>query len=471
MIANVAGCLGALAAAAFLVWFGRRWPVVGLGCLFLLFSFVWRLVSAAFLDAFGPVYAIELFDSVGGSGAGLSFGVLLVITVLTIAAALLAPSRRVSVRPQALPTGRIFTIGDLGLFVFGFFILALYVDMFRRGVVPLFVGMERGEYTLEYGGQLHAVLFDVGNLLVFAMGVLSVYPRMLGRHTDLRYVALLVCLFAYAVLTGHRFSAFLSFTIFFVLPRAALHLGPGVLLPDPRFESGPLRRLLRTLTFRRFAYALGLATVTGILVNSYLNVRGFEAATALISFMQRVLVQPAELWFVTYDRVIVAGDFSTARAFEFLFFDPIDPTRSTSTQYLMALALGQSTAARVIGEGVQYNGGYPEIFFEMFGPVWGVACVLAVAGLTGLLLRATLRAIREGRLASAFAAMYVLYALMLTLTSGMLNFLIAWTFWVKVGLLWAMLLLERDFGSGCVRLLPWVLWRAAPPRHPGAISR
>lgn len=471
MISSVSGFFGALAAAAFLVWFGRRWPAVGLGCLFLLFSFVWRLLSAAFLDAFGPVYAIELFDSIGGNGAGLSLGLLLVFTVLAIAAVLLAPWRKALVVPRSLPTGRVFTVGDFGVILCGLFIVALYVDMLRRGVVPLFIGMERGEYTLNFGGPLHAALFDLGNLLVFAMGMLAVYPRMLGRRTDLRYVTLLLCIFVYAVLTGHRFSAFLSFTIFFLIPRAALHLKPAVLPPDSEFDPGPLRRLVRSKRFRQFSYALGVAGIAGMLVNSYLNVRGFDAGMALFSFMQRVLVQPAELWFVTFDRVVIAEHYSTARALEFLFVDPIDPARSTSTQYLMSLALGESVAARVIGEGVQYNGGYPEILFELVGPSWAIACILALAGLTGLLLRTTLRAVREGRLASAFAAMYVLYAPMLTLTSGMLDFLVAWTFWAKVGLLWMMLLLERDFGSGPIRLMPWVLWYAAPASRPTGMAR
>src|ERR1700722_14267756 len=45
--------------------------------------------------------------------------------------------------------------------------------------------------------------------------------RLRNQRIDIRYLGLLVLLLAYMFLTGNRFSAFYSFTSFFIMPTAA----------------------------------------------------------------------------------------------------------------------------------------------------------------------------------------------------------------------------------------------------------
>ncbi len=56
--------------------------------------------------------------------------------------------------------------------------------------------------------------------------------------------------------------------------------------------------------------------------------------------------------------------------FHSLFEDPIEPDRNTSIQYLMLATIGEPRTYDHLSHGFQFAGGFPEIFFELFGPYW-----------------------------------------------------------------------------------------------------
>jgi hypothetical protein len=458
--------IGVIAGFVFLAWlwrYCRARPLFACAFFFILFQFVLRAISSIFLDAFGPVFAVEVLYEVGGTGATLAWVLSAAIAVVVVGRCLDPASlgRAVRAPPEDGAIRGAFTLGDLGFWLAVAIVASMYVDMLAGGVIPLFEGLERWEYTEEYAGPVHQWFFEYGNLLSLLLGVLSVHPRTRGGDVDLRFFGVMLAILLYAFLAAHRFSAFYAFTSMFLLPFAILFV-PGIRPVRSGRRLEWLRRLLTSRSTRVLGFVLLLAIVIAALLNSLLNVRGFEPGLALFSFFQRVFVQPQQMWFLSYERVFLLGEYEPLRAFDFLFFDPIVPDRNSSVQYLMSLAIGEAYAARILAQGMQFAGGYPEVLFEMLGPWFGWIPVVVVAAITGLLLRELLKAIFEGRFVSAFGVLYVLYAFLLTYIGGMLNNLVNPVFWLKVLFMIAVLLLERRRDGSSKPLIPWVLW--APHR-------
>lgn len=125
----------------------------------------------------------------------------------------------------------------------------------------------------------------------------------------------------------------------------------------------------------------------------------------------------------------------------------------------MFASIGEPRTSGNLSHGFQLAGGFPEIFFELFGPYWawpfllGAGCI--TAALTGLVVRGTLR----GNYASAFLSLYVLYGFFIMYIGGMLNFLIAGTYWIKIAALAAALLIEARLARIDMPLVPWVVFR------------
>jgi hypothetical protein len=233
---------------------------------------------------------------------------------------------------------------------------------------------------------------------------------------------------SYFLLTGHRFSPFYSLGSFFILPFS-------LVIVQRRVRISPVALLAAMLVFAMVGYAL---------FNSYTEVRGFEGDTLLFKLEQRILVQPTELWWLTYERVVVNGQWDGLSAANFLFVSPFDATRNTTIQYLMMQALDPNYAWSVIQGGSQYAGGYPEILFELFGFPGALPVILLIGFVTAGVLHILLYSLARGYFVSFLFASYVYYAMTIFYIGGMLNFLVAWTFWVKVtGLMLAMLLETR----------------------------
>lgn len=445
----------------FFGWITHRQPVLLFGCLFLLVSFLLRMISIAYLDVYGPVYAEELEREIGNGNAVIPYGIAILLTLLPVVF-VLQPGRW-SVSPPLVRKTDIgeqlynITLGDLALIVFGLVVVLLYGDMFWRGVIPLFAQMERFEYSRDYAGPLHKLLFEHGPLMAMWCGIFCVYPALRGGRLDFRFVGLLGTLFVYAVLTGHRFSAFYSFTSMFLLPFASL--------VAQRQQIHYLRKIgsFKFTHFKRLriVLVLGVGAVLAVIVfslsNSYLNVRGFSAEEAWDKLVQRLFVQPGELWWITWEWFIQEGGWDSDDALKFMFNDPIDPNRNTGIQYLMVLALGYGRASEIIGMGSQYAGGFPEIFFWLLGPVFSYPVILLLGFVLAFVLRILLGAICRGHFLTAFWAGYVFFAVCLIYIGGMLNFVIASTFWVKVLGLVISLTIERGLETMGTRLLPWQL--------------
>ncbi|MEI8265173.1 MAG: DUF6418 domain-containing protein [Betaproteobacteria bacterium] len=425
---------------------------------FLLFSLFTRTVSLVYVDLAGPVYAEQLDTMVGG-GASMPLFAMSILLLMAALAHAFRPSVLVRVRiPERRSGQRIDVAGRVLFTITAGFVVALYGDMLRRGVVPLLSGMDRLEYNASIAGPLHGWLAEMGFLLAGTLGAAFCMLRLQGRDFDFRFLALYLMVLAYFALTGNRFSAFYSFTSFFVLPLAAVPaMAAAGLLPEPPARS-LWRRFVCSKTGLLVAVGTAAVSIVGLLLHSVITVRGYDAPFEQLA--QRTLIQPVELWWTTWNDLDRYGKGAFDEAWAGLFTNPIDPTRNTSIQMLMLKHLGDERAQQLLDMGQQYTGGYPEVLFELLGPWLALPAALAFSVPTAILLRVCVLAVCERRLLTAFMAMYVFFGFSLLFIGGMLNFLVVWTFWAKIAVLCAVYVVERRQHS--IRTRPRSLAVPAP---------
>jgi hypothetical protein len=201
-------------------------------------------------------------------------------------------------------------------------------------------------------------------------------------------------------------------------------------------------------------------TIAAVAIYSNLvNVRGYERSEVGSEFLERILVQPSELGWISYERVFNFGHWQPDRVYDFLFQAPLDPDRNTTPQYLMLETIGEPRTSEHIKGGFQFAGGFPEIFFELFGPIFAWPFIFGsgyiAASLTALIIKGTI----QGRYASAFLSLYVLFGVQVMYIGGMLNFVIVETYWMKIAALAVALMLESSLARSGLPLIPWAMFR------------
>jgi len=430
MLAATPSLAGMMIFAIVVAWLAARRTYLLVALLWLLIPMLSRLASSVYIDLDGPIYAEQILRDVGPGHSTFLLAVDFAVVLAVFGAVL----------PRSFPEPRIEPlpgwVSQLGFWTAALLLGAAYLDMLLRGPIPILSGMERYDYARGHAGVLHHVLFRFGDVAALALGCLFVLPTCFGRAPAVRFLVLLLAMLTYAFLTGHRYSAFFKFCTLFALPCAALFA----------FRSAESRRVEQALK-----YVLPAALLVGVaaagmallaILQSYFTVRYDDSDDVLTSLKARMFVQQAELWWLTHDRVVDQGMWDFGRAFEFLFVNPIDPGRNTSIQYLMHLALGDQ-ALPVLDLNTQFAGGFPEIPHELFGAAGGVLAVGVLSAIPALLLRILLGNITQGRLLTALWAGLVLYPFAIMYWGGMLNFVLAWSFWLKIAGLVGAIFLAR----------------------------
>ena len=112
-----------------------------------------------------------------------------------------------------------------------------------------------------------------------------------------------------------------------------------------------------------------------------------------------------------------------------------------------------------ISGGFQFAGGFPEIFFEWFGPIYAWPFIFGAGYLAAALTALMVKGVLQGRYASAFLSMYVLYGIYVMYIGGMLNFATRGTYLIKIAALAAALLIEARLARAGVPLVPWIICR------------
>jgi hypothetical protein len=454
---RIAVVLFGLSFFAFLFYLLTRRPVVFVGFFFIIFTMAWRMSATMFIDLAGPVYSSQLVRDIGPGTASVIHSMAYVVSLIPF----LYCFRPAAVQEwcadaeQTRRVPRCITLSDATFALSLVFFAVLFFDLTRHGQTPLFGHIERFAYA---GGLAHRWISTYGNFLAFWFGLMFVAGYIRDRRLDFRMVSLLGTMMVYSFLTGSRFSAFYSQTSFFIMPCGAV-----VALRRHALEGSSRASKGSNLIPKRFrSTATGVAIALTVLVsfaiyNSLVNVRGYVGDEMWNHLYERVLVQPSEIGWVSFERVFLSGQTAPSVVFRYLFQSPIDIHRNTSIQYLMFATIGEPRTTDAILGKFQLAGGFPEIFFELFGPylAWpfllGAGCI--AAALTAYVIKGALL----GRYVSAFLALYLLYGFYVMYIGGMLNFVLPWTYWVKITMFVSVLFAERRLADKGLSLLPWNL--------------
>jgi hypothetical protein len=425
--------LAVAAVLAAMLWIAMRRSALVMIFFFVFFAFAWRLGSVLYIDLFGPLFSEQLERDIG---PGISVVPLAVSQGFVIVALLFSFRRQRLQRllsqgdlglGNRLPVGRL-QLSDLSVLAVCLFVAALWVEMLVNGPIPLFAGMERFDYSQQYGGPLHHALLEWGPMLTFQLGIFLAAPALCNRPFDWRFGALFGILMLYLFLVGHRFSSFYAYGSFFIMP-----VGVALLARDAMPLS--LHEIPKNnLRNWRLAGAALLLLIVAAVTYSYTVVRGFEGAQLLTKVSQRILVQQGEMWWMTFERVFLRDDWNGSHAAFKLFIDPFDPARNSTMQFLMELALPVERAHFILGQGSAYTGGWPEVFFELGGPVGGFCFVAIAAIVFSEFMFLMTRCIVQERFATCFFLTTILFTLSINIVSGMVNSFIQVTFLIKIAI-------------------------------------
>jgi hypothetical protein len=437
-------------------------PIILIGFFFILFTLVWRTAATMFIDLAGPVLSSQT-DRYVGPGMATPLHVLAYFVTLAPFFFLLRPAAvqhwlHDADRERAAPG--MITLSGITVVVSLIFLGSLYFDLIRIGSIPLFARLERFVYTAQYAGAAHRWLILYGNFVTFWWGVMFAAERLRNRRIDIRYLGMLGILMVYMFLTGNRFSAFYSFCSFFVIPLAAVI---AVDIRDNR-SAVPFSWVGRTfrrrelIAFGAVAALAAIASAVGI-YNNLANVRQFQGDEILSQFWERLLVQPSELGWISYDRVFNFGQWQPDRVFDFLFQAPLDASKNTTPQFLMLETIGEPRTYEHISGGFQFAGGFPEIFFELFGPLYAWPFIFGAGYIAAGLTAVVVKGVIQGRYASAFLSLYVLFGFYVMYIGGMLNFIMTPVYWIKIAALAIALLMEARLARAGLPLVPWALFR------------
>ncbi len=437
-------------------------PVIFLGFLFILFTLVWRTSATMFIDLAGPVFATQPSQYVGPGLATLLHVLAYFLTLIPFFI-LLRPSS-IEGWLNGADTRRaqhgVLTLSDATVALSFLFLGYLFFDLVRNGSIPWFAHIERFVYTAQYAGAAHRWLMQYGNLVAFWWGMMFAAERLRNRKTDIRYLWLFGVLVVYMFLTGHRFSPFYSFGSFFIIPLSAVIAAE---IKDNQSRT-PFSWVGHAFQTRDLIAVIAIGSLIVIvsalgIYNNLVNVRGFANSQILPQFWERLLVQPSELGWISYDRVFSFGHWQPDRVYDFLFQMPLDPNRNTTPQYLMLEAIGEPRTQEHISGGFQFAGGFPEIFFELFGPVYAWPFIFGAGYIAAALTALIVKGVIQGRYASPLLSLYVLFGFYVMYIGGMLNFLIVESYWIKIAALAAVLMMEWRLGRAGLPLVPWAMFR------------
>jgi hypothetical protein len=446
----------------FLFYLAGRRPVISVCFFFIIFTLAWRMTATMFIDLQGPVYSSQLERTIGPGTATVVHSIAYFVTLApffylfrqSAVEAWCADARQDTPQPGEITLADLTFLASLVLLGF------LYFDLVRRGTIPFFSKVERFNYA---GGIVHRWLLRYGNLLTFWWGMMFTAEHLRRRRVDRRMLILLGLLGLYAFLTGNRFSAYYSYLSYFVAPWAAV-----VALHVTR-QNKPFAWIGRSLASNKsrlaasgFAIMLG-GVVLYAIYNNLANVRGYQRSEIWHQAFERTLIQPSEVGWDSFERIFERGHAAPPVVFRFLFEEPIDPNRNTSIQYLMFASIGEPRASDQIRGGFQFAGGFPEIFFELFGPYFAWPFLLGAGCIAAALSATIVRGMLRCDFASTFLASYVLFGFHVMYIGGMLNFVAVPSYWIKIGLFAFALLLEGTMARHGLQLVPFSLLRVSRP--------
>ena len=427
------------------VFYMFKWrPAAFIAGFFVVFPLIYRAIDVTYLDLFGPVYAREVNRFVGGNFAAPLFlysGLSVILPLLYFFPDKGKRLARLAAKPAYYTTYHRYVAN--AAFLGGILVLGLLTANFINvGTIPLLQGIDRLEYERS-AGIIHNGFYNLNFLLNFFFGAFTVLPRLNGRDFDMRFAGLMTALLAYWILTGNRFSVFFVLVAFYFMPIAVVLIGQRTGMVAAGALKSAFQRLVSSRSARIFAIFGSIIMVAGLIFNSYYNVRDYREP--LVEIQERVLIQPVQLWSTAWERVDyenVSDPLNDYALREIL--NPIDASRNSTIQYLMTLELGYFRSAQLTDQEQSYNGGYPEVHFELLG-AWLPLLTLPLAGMLGAwFLSYSLGLLYQNRIVSSILGIYIYFGMTLHFTGGMMTFVLAPTYWVKIAAFLIALVVEKQ---------------------------
>ncbi len=438
-----------------IIWLCVKRPTMALILNSLLFIFLTKLLSAIYVGDDQAYFSSESELEILSSPLALNiYGLSLALTFFVIFKAINFQKINCSYKDLNLEiyqwAGKFFFIS---LFIFiGF----LFYDLFNIGLIPAFDCIERYDYLRNYANASHKFLIKYLPMISFSIGLYYVHLKSLKKFNLIHLFPILL-FFVYLLLTSNRFSAFFQVLSFSVIPISIYYFHNKI---NPRII---IRKSIIKILFTSFLVFIFLG-----LLNSYVlqrdqnskcyissqnnqqmpnSIKNFKIDKEIFNrvkekIVYRSLIQPLDLYLLTFHRIVAIKDWKPEQAFSIVF--DIDKVfeGNRSIRYLMNINLDKERSLFLEKIHNQFGGGYPEILIELFG-IWGMwPAIILFAYITGMLIRKLIYTIRDQHFFSSFLTFYIFYAFFNFYVGGMINFLIAWTFWIKVFALFLALKIE-----------------------------
>ena len=428
----------------FIAYISLKRPVILFIFGFFIFTFVLRTVSAGYLDVFTPVYSDNLRRIIYSEDTSIYYFLCVLLTLMPFY--LIFNKNNIKMTSKRPDTYSIQAISILSNITFAFiaiYLTLLYKDLLSSGPIPLFICMERYDY-LPFAGPLHIPLFRYGAIAAMFLGALTVYPYIKRGRFDYKHLLLIITMVIYTILTGHRFSAPLTFIFYYAMPFSVLVVyKSSTNVPFSLSASMcDYKNYLLKLAPILVSALLSISLVVMALSNSYLFLRSHgcehnerqigDLELASSRLMERIFIQPAELLQDTIYRMKNETTLDTDKALHYHFSDPGLSGGDVGIRYIMLLSVGPERENELFEQGVQFQGGYPEIFFVSFGEKWSWLIIFISSSVIACILIWWINSLLSGKLLSFFLISYMYFAITALYSNGSLTFLIATTFWIKV---------------------------------------
>lgn len=386
--------------------------------LLILFSFIWRLISSLYLDL-NKVYAVELFKYIGGKYFS-SFFLCLYYILVILAFLLVFRRKNIYYMNKKYKIKKIVNINILhiGTFLIALFLFFLYVNLLKSGNIPLFTGIERYIYKVQYSNFFLKNFLIYQTFIFMAMGILFVYYKLENNRIFIKMILIIFIMYLlYLILIGNKFSALFLNICFFLIPISLL-IFLGYYKNINLFSKKIIYILIMVLLFYKF--------IMYILI----DLRGYEVDYAFEYLKHRILVQQAQLWWSGYERCFIYNNFNSLSAIDKVFIEPIK-IGNTSLFYLMEKELGDYVYI-ALAKGSQYTGAFPIIYAEIFGPIISYFIIFLMSLILASLIKLFFKLILLQKYFSMLSIMFLFQPIYLSMVSGKLIFLTLPFYYVKI---------------------------------------
>jgi hypothetical protein len=345
------------------------------------FSFLWRIASIAYLASHESIWAREISKTLYPTASALVSFLLIVSIFYASFFFVFSPKRHSkyisltkihengnSVDQTWLNLMRVASaIVSIGYILF---ILACFLSGPSPDSYPLFSGIHRRDFNLQMSSSfLYQTFFRTASYSAVGLGVLQVQNLLFLKSRQiwswLPGIAWATSIGFYFLL-GHRFSAQLESSYFFLLPVSLVFIGDRL-------------KFAQAVTLKSIVF---LASLVFVLFSISIFFSG-NVQNTLQTIKERVLIDQAQLWVKSVSDLYVYNENTGDEARAVVFDSPhTELIHNRPAQYLMFKEMGSDSANESWNQNHMITIGFPENIIHLTGQFY----VFPVTLILGLFL-------------------------------------------------------------------------------------